>query len=55
MQNRTQIIRRYINFLKGTKPNVDFIINSEPQYSIYVEGVQPVFQVLNGIHLLFMK
>lgn len=27
----------------------------EPQYSMYVEGVQPVFQVLAGINLQFMK
>ncbi|WP_067144605.1 hypothetical protein [Pseudotamlana agarivorans] len=27
----------------------------EPQYSIYVEGVQPVFQVLTGVNVQFMK
>ncbi|WP_228530407.1 hypothetical protein [Tamlana sp. I1] len=27
----------------------------EPQYSIYVQGVQPVFQVLTGINLQFMN
>ncbi|WP_417859088.1 hypothetical protein [Xanthomarina gelatinilytica] len=32
-----------------------FNLYVEPQYSIYVEGVQPVFQLLAGINLQFMK
>ncbi|QDO93662.1 hypothetical protein FNB79_06630 [Formosa sediminum] len=31
-----------------------FNLYIEPQYSIYVEGVQPVFQLLSGINLQFM-
>jgi hypothetical protein len=31
-----------------------FNVYVEPQYSIYVKGVQPVFQVLTGINLQFM-
>jgi hypothetical protein len=27
----------------------------EPQYSLYVKGVQPVFQLLAGVNLQFMK
>ncbi|MBU2949086.1 hypothetical protein KO493_00035 [Tamlana agarivorans] len=35
--------------------NTVFNMYVEPQYSIYVQGVQPVFQVLTGINLQFMK
>ncbi|WP_434036761.1 hypothetical protein [Formosa sp. 4Alg 33] len=32
-----------------------FNLYIEPQYSMYVKGTQPVFQVLTGINLQFMK
>lgn len=32
-----------------------FNLYIEPQYSVYVEGTQPVFQLLSGINLQFMK
>ncbi|NJN28683.1 MAG: hypothetical protein HC819_23245 [Cyclobacteriaceae bacterium] len=35
--------------------NTVFNMYVEPQYSVYIKGAQPIFQILTGINLQFMK